>query len=115
MLKTSLNSLSGATENNFRDLLDNLNQAVEKLRSHQEDFESEKMIFKKVMAAPSTGGGERSRVKIHEPQAFDGNWDAKALQNFLFNVEQYFVAANIPVVGGAFKVRSRGRVKTTDL
>ncbi|OIT04195.1 hypothetical protein A4A49_64309 [Nicotiana attenuata] len=39
-------------------------------------------------------GADRSRVKIPEPKEFNGARSAKKLENFLWDMEQYFHAAN---------------------
>ncbi|TYK04995.1 senescence-specific cysteine protease sag39 [Cucumis melo var. makuwa] len=44
--------------------------------------------------APAGGAILVSRVKIPEPKPFCGARDAKALENYIFNLEQYFRATN---------------------
>nr|CAD1833663.1 unnamed protein product [Ananas comosus var. bracteatus] len=42
-------------------------------------------------APPATqGGGHAGRVRVPEPRSFRGARDAKELENFLFDMEQYF-------------------------
>ncbi|KAL0406138.1 UNVERIFIED_CONTAM: hypothetical protein Slati_3927700 [Sesamum latifolium] len=36
-----------------------------------------------------------ARLRIHEPKAYGGARDAKEVENFLFDMEQYFLAANV--------------------
>ena len=43
---------------------------------------------------PSGGVGYNSKIKIPEPKPFCGARDAKALENFIFDLEQYFRATN---------------------
>ncbi|XP_075111336.1 uncharacterized protein LOC142181743 [Nicotiana tabacum] len=42
------------------------------------------------------GSEEHSEVKIPDPKAFGGARSAKELENFLWDMEQYFVAAKVP-------------------
>ena len=35
-----------------------------------------------------------SKIKIHEPKPFYGARDAKVLENFIFDIKQYFKAMN---------------------
>ncbi|KAA0059254.1 uncharacterized protein E5676_scaffold84663G00030 [Cucumis melo var. makuwa] len=47
-----------------------------------------------VNQAPAGGAISVSRVKIPEPKPFCGARDAKALENYIFDLEQYFKATN---------------------
>lgn len=58
-------------------------------------MENEIVILKKAMATPLHGDG-RSKLRVPEPQSFDESRDAKALQNFLWNMDQYFLKARVP-------------------
>ncbi|XP_070013049.1 uncharacterized protein [Nicotiana sylvestris] len=51
--------------------------------------------FMKALAAPGQGSEERSEVKILDPKTFGGAHSAKELENFLWDMEQYFVAAKV--------------------
>ncbi|KAA0037093.1 senescence-specific cysteine protease sag39 [Cucumis melo var. makuwa] len=44
--------------------------------------------------APAGGAISVSRVKIPEPKPFCAARDAKALENYIFDLEQYFKATN---------------------
>ncbi|KAA0048768.1 uncharacterized protein E5676_scaffold172G00590 [Cucumis melo var. makuwa] len=44
--------------------------------------------------APTGGAISVSKVKIPEPKPFCGARDVKALENFIFDLEQYFKATN---------------------
>ena len=39
---------------------------------------------------------ESSKVKIQEPKAFSGARSAKELENFIWDMEQYFTTARVP-------------------
>ena len=44
--------------------------------------------------APTGGTNPIGRIKIPEPKPFCGTRDVKALENFIFDIEQYFKATN---------------------
>ena len=44
--------------------------------------------------APTGGAILVSKIKISEPKPLCGARDAKALENFIFDIEQYFKATN---------------------
>ncbi|KAL0307111.1 UNVERIFIED_CONTAM: hypothetical protein Sradi_6128400 [Sesamum radiatum] len=44
---------------------------------------------------PTVAHDAGARLRIPEPKAYGGAHDAKEVENFLFDMEQYFLAANI--------------------
>ncbi|KAA8534645.1 hypothetical protein F0562_032096 [Nyssa sinensis] len=49
-----------------------------------------------LLAWPKTSGKDGARkLKVPEPKAFNGVWCAKDLENFLWDMEQYFTIAHI--------------------
>ncbi|KAA0046932.1 senescence-specific cysteine protease sag39 [Cucumis melo var. makuwa] len=56
--------------------------------------ELEEQMRAMVNQAPAGGSIPVSRVKIPEPKPFCGARDAKALENYIFDLEQYFRATN---------------------
>ncbi|GMI71087.1 hypothetical protein HRI_000778000 [Hibiscus trionum] len=46
----------------------------------------------KVAIGNSATSGRSQKAKVSEPQRFEGNRDGKELENFLFEMEQYFRA-----------------------
>ncbi|KAL0420399.1 UNVERIFIED_CONTAM: hypothetical protein Slati_3062800 [Sesamum latifolium] len=48
-----------------------------------------------VSNAPVVAHDAGARLRIPEPKAYSGARDAKEVENFLFDMEQYFLAANI--------------------
>ncbi|KAK1393600.1 hypothetical protein POM88_012656 [Heracleum sosnowskyi] len=53
-------------------------------------------ILKRVVAGSSLGAVDTySKPKIPEPKAFGGSHSAKELENFMWDMEQYFKAAHI--------------------
>ena len=74
----------------MQSLMDDLKGA---LQSYGEDIG----VLKKVVLQESSSGPEApSKVRVHEPEGFNGNKNAKELENFLWDMEQFFKAAHIP-------------------
>ncbi|RVW26159.1 Retrovirus-related Pol polyprotein from transposon 297 [Vitis vinifera] len=64
----------------------------ETLQSYGEDI----AILKKAVLQGSTSGPEAtSKVRVLEPKGFNGNRNAKELENFLWDIEQFFKAAHV--------------------
>ena len=54
-------------------------------------------ILKKAVAqSPSTVSGHPQKVRVPEPKGFGGARNAKELENFLWDMEQFFKAAHVP-------------------
>ncbi|XP_034674441.1 uncharacterized protein LOC117905666 [Vitis riparia] len=65
----------------------------ETLQSYGEDI----AILKKAVLQGSASGPEApSKVRVPEPKGFNGNRNAKELENFLWDIEQFFKAAHVP-------------------
>ena len=64
----------------------------ETLQSYGEDI----AILKKAVLQGYTSGPEAtSKVRVLEPKGFNGNRNAKELENFLWDIEQFFKAAHV--------------------
>lgn len=85
--------------NQFRETIQQTCEAtnvqVEDLQKENETLNLEIVVLRRTLDAPGRDSEERSKVKIPEP-AFSGARSAKELENFLWDMEQYFVAAKIP-------------------
>ena len=54
-------------------------------------------ILKKVVAqCPPTVSGASQKVRVPEPKGFGGAMNAKELEIFLWDMEQFFKAAHVP-------------------
>ena len=64
------------------------------LQSYGEDI----AVLKKAVLQGSLSGSKASfsKVQIPEPKGFNGNRNAKELENFLWDIEQFFKAAHVP-------------------
>ena len=67
----------------------------EKLRENLHDMESE-ISFVKVVACSAHNADVSHKVKVPELKSFGDAHSAKELENFLWDIEQYFKAAHIP-------------------
>ncbi|RWR97245.1 hypothetical protein CKAN_02666700 [Cinnamomum micranthum f. kanehirae] len=65
-------------------------------REQMEYFYDELTLFKRAIQT-NDSITENRRVKVPEPKPFAGARNAKELENFLWDMEQYFSAAHIPI------------------
>ncbi|KAL0385887.1 UNVERIFIED_CONTAM: hypothetical protein Sradi_2983000 [Sesamum radiatum] len=70
------------------------------------------LLQRAVSNAPIVAHDVGARLRIPEPKAYSGARDAKEVENFLFDMEQYFLAAN--VVDEARKVSTATMYLTGD-
>jgi len=86
--KTLLEMINGMSED-FRVTLD-------VVRNEIADVNARLSLTMRAMAnqAPAGGAISVSKVKVPEPKPFCGARDAKALENYIFDLEQYFKATN---------------------
>ncbi|KAA0064190.1 uncharacterized protein E6C27_scaffold548G001290 [Cucumis melo var. makuwa] len=86
--KTLLEMINGMSED-FRVTLD-------VVRNEIADVNARLSLTMQAMASQAPAGGaiSVSKVKVPEPKPFCGVRDAKALENYIFDLEQYFKATN---------------------
>nr|CAD1839580.1 unnamed protein product [Ananas comosus var. bracteatus] len=75
------------------ELQDNTKEAVHHLKEQTIELFARVGLLTRAMgnAPPAPqGGGHAGRVRVPEPRSFRGARDAKELENFLFDMEQYF-------------------------
>ena len=68
---------------------------VEVLTKDNAELRSELAVLRLAIAASGQPRGEHSKVRIPEPKTFGGARSAKELENFLWDMEQYFTTARI--------------------
>ena len=85
-------------------MLSSLKSRVEVLTKHEEELRQEVAIYKITLSARVMATHEAPRVEVPKPHTFSGQWDAKELDNFLWNMERYFEA--IALTDEATKVRT---------
>jgi len=83
-------------ENQFLSLSDQLRTSTMAVK----DLENEIVILKRALANPQQSdrgdGATTSKVRVPEPKPFEGARNAKELENFLWDMEQYFKAVRVP-------------------
>ncbi|KAL0415857.1 UNVERIFIED_CONTAM: hypothetical protein Slati_3417600 [Sesamum latifolium] len=65
------------------------------LSSELEDCRQIGLLQRAVSNEPDVAHDAGVRFRIPEPKAYDGARDAKEVKNFLYDIEQYFLAANV--------------------
>ncbi|CAL5330901.1 unnamed protein product [Camellia sinensis] len=65
---------------------------VTELRLEIEDLSGQVVVLTRAFGNAPSGGVELTRARVPEPRAYDGARDAKELDNFLFDMQQYFKA-----------------------
>ena len=71
-------------------------QKLEGLQKENQNLRAELVVLCQVVATLSSNRVESSKVKILEPKAFSGARSAKELENFIWDMEQYFIASRVP-------------------
>ncbi|KAH0776453.1 hypothetical protein KY290_007864 [Solanum tuberosum] len=74
---------------------DDLRTEIDKVLKEKEIIYAELSILRLAVTGSRTNREEFSKVKIPEPKAFGGTRSAKKLENFLWDMEQYFIAAHV--------------------
>ena len=86
-------------DNHITEILDfrtTTTQKLEGLLKENENLRAELVVLCQVVATLSSNRVESSKVNILEPKAFSGARSSKELENFIWDMEQYFTAARVP-------------------
>ncbi|KAK3016453.1 hypothetical protein RJ639_007808 [Escallonia herrerae] len=79
-------------EGKFQELQDR----VEHHARHSEELQDRvELLSRAVVNTPAGGAEHSSRPRVPEPKSYGGARDAKELENFLFDIEQYFRAIRV--------------------
>ena len=76
-------------------MLSSLESRVEVLTKHEEELRQEVAIYKMALSARLMPTHEAPRVDVPKPHSFNGNRDAKELDNYLWHMERYFEAIGL--------------------
>ncbi|VFQ93371.1 unnamed protein product [Cuscuta campestris] len=78
--------------------LHSLGKDMEACQAENNSLKTEQLILKQAVSATARTGMDvaPSKIKVPEPKHFDGARNAKELENFLWDMEEYFKAAKIP-------------------
>ncbi|XP_069148271.1 uncharacterized protein [Solanum lycopersicum] len=96
---TKLSNTIENVDNHITEILDfrtTTTQKLEGLQKENENLRAELIVLCRVVATLSSNHVESSKVKIPEPKAFSGVRSAKELDNFIWDMEQYFTTARVP-------------------
>ena len=88
-----------AFEERMETLRDKVLAVTEEFQERTRSLEEEIVLLKQAMVqgTPSPSDPLPAKVRVLEPKAFGGARNVKDLENFLWDIEQYFIAARIPV------------------
>lgn len=78
---------------NMTTLTDAVQIDSDEIKAKMLKLEDEIVLLKRALSADISSP---SKAKVPEPKAFQGVRNAKELENFLWDIEQYFLAARIP-------------------
>jgi hypothetical protein len=78
------------------ELLEQIEALRDEIKGFSARYEAELMVIKKAIIGTPSGGEVQRKVRVPEPKPFTGTRSAKELENFLWDMEQYFKAAHIP-------------------
>ncbi|KAG6506505.1 hypothetical protein ZIOFF_031829 [Zingiber officinale] len=83
-------------EGSLLHIQESLMEEMAQIRKNNEDLRYEIIVLRRAMASSSEAVPQRPLVRVPEPKSFGGTRSAKELENFLWDMEQYFVAAKVP-------------------
>lgn len=96
-LREALQELSRTMNERFERVFRDVESLAVAVKDRLSEMETDVALLKKATASgPSGGDGVPSKLKVPEPKAFKGDRNAKYLENFLWDMEQYFKAARVP-------------------
>ena len=72
------------------DMLASLESRVEVLTKHEEELRQEVALYNTALSARVMATHEEPRVDVPKPHTFNGQRDAKELDNFLWHMDRYF-------------------------
>lgn len=88
-------NLEGMTKRHddmLRQMMELANRIEERFVSLEDDV---KLLKRDVANRPASGDGPNPKLRVPEPKQFGGTRSAKELENFLWDMEQYFRAARV--------------------
>lgn len=77
-------------------LLEQIEALQDEMKAFSARYEAELGVIKKAISGTPSGGEVPRKLRVPEPLPFTGVRSAKELENFLWDMEQYFKAAHIP-------------------
>ncbi|ERN04581.1 hypothetical protein AMTR_s00075p00083870 [Amborella trichopoda] len=74
-------------------LMNDMKAFSESLTARLESLQEDRVLIKRALGNPS-GGSDSCVVRVSKPRVFKGQRDSKVVENFLWDMEQYFEAAH---------------------
>ncbi|XP_059663489.1 uncharacterized protein LOC132309170 [Cornus florida] len=87
-----------ATKEQLTRISEDVELLTDVFKKNLKDLEDEVSLVKRAIHGSSRGGGDplSQKIKVPDPKSFSGTRNAKELENFLWDMEQYCKAARIP-------------------
>ena len=97
--RESMETREKAVEERMGSFHDRMRAMTEEFEERIRSLEGEIVLLKRavVQGTPSAADPPPEKVRVPEPKTFGGARNTKDLENFLWDMEQYFIAARIPV------------------
>ena len=97
--RESMETREKAVEEWMESLHDRMRAMTEEFEEQIRYLEGEIVLLKQavVQGTPAAADPPPAKVRVPEPKPFGGARNAKDLENFLWDMEQYFIVAQIPV------------------
>ena len=97
--RESMETREKAVEEWMESLHDRMRAMTEEFEEQIRYLEGEIVLLKQavVQGTPAAADPPPAKVRVPEPKPFGGARNAKDLENFLWDMEQYFIVARIPV------------------
>jgi len=92
--KEATDVLHAAVQQDTVDRVKKLEEVVEQLQLRIKDQDDTIAVLKRALANSGGNGGTTMKIRMKEPQPFDGTRDSKLLGNFCWDVEQYLDQMN---------------------
>lgn len=88
-------TLETSTADRFKDMLTDWLAISDSWKDKFQEVVDELSLLKKAICGHTNSETTPSKIKVPDPKAFGGNRSAKELENFLWDMEQYFKAAHV--------------------
>lgn len=95
-IQSNLETFVTEAESQFAKVMEDVAALTDVVKTNVADLEGELTILKRAVSGQTVHGDGVSKIKIPEPKSFVGARSAKDLENFLWDMEQYFKAAHVP-------------------
>ena len=97
-LQTFVTDLRKEMDDRFVSVMEDLTSLTDVMKENFKKLEDEMALLKRAIVTPHCQiEGATSKIKVPEPKCFCGSRNSKELENFLWDMDQYFKAARIPV------------------